>query len=325
MDTLNKKIEYKITLLCKYSANPKSAMHLLEKYFILYTDIIASHGKKEDIISMIVDAAILDQMEILAATFTKRDIIDEYNRVDIPMELEQVQINVCDNCGCVMDQSYDKTMLTCSVCNITRNIDNSMMECDKNQPRSKIGNFKFNRHFKSWMDHILARDADSEICTPNDLNGEILINTIKSRIKAKNISLAHITIDDIRSILKEIPMTNLNKNVSLIAKKVLGGKGPPQLSSASYQRVNAMFINVMEARESIVGNTRCNRIYYPYYICKIFDVLLIDPEERRAINYIHMHKPSTLANNDDEWYRICEIIDDLKGRYKPTLMDVRYL
>jgi hypothetical protein len=131
-------------------------------------------------------------------------------------------------------------------------------------------------------------------------------------------------VDDGRRLLKELNKTNLNKNISLIMK-LLTGKGPPQISEDLYQLGYSIFLQVMEARENINFKNRNNRIYYPYYLYKIFDIILESPDDRRLLNYIHLHKNPTLANNDLEWYDICNNVPFLNGKYIPTISGIRYI
>ena len=75
----------------------------------------------------------------------------------------------------------------------------------------------------------------------------------------------------------------------------------------------------MDARDKISNSCRCNRIYYPYYISKLLSIILDNEEDRKILNYVHLHKESTLSANDAEWAKICEILPCLQNKYQPTI------
>ena len=91
------------------------------------------------------------------------------------------------------------------------------------------------------------------------------------------------------------------------------------------RKIYSLFVRIMEVREGLKTNPKSNRIYYPYYIYKILELVLTDPEEKKLIKYIHLHKQHTLDNNDDEWALICEKMNNEQVRYIPTKFNPVYL
>ena len=318
MDLLHKKMDYKFQIM--YNNIPciyyKEIKDIHDEYLMLYTNVVIGKKSIEDLLEILVFENIIDKMDKLFIKYVKKDTtIRDYNNTEIDLRLSQLVFKFCSICQGEMLLSYDNIYYECTDCYI---IEPRNQIHEQILPRSKIGNFNPERHFKTWIDRILAREPLEEICKEDDPQGEKIINTIREYLVGKRKSNEHLTIDDIRNILKEIGRTQLNRNTSLIAKKITG-RSPPKLDENKYNKIYTLFLKVMEARDHIAINNRCNRIYYPYYISKLLSLFLTTPEERKILNYIHLHKESTLSSNDQEWQEICNVVPELKGKYKPTL------
>jgi hypothetical protein len=111
---------------------------------------------------------------------------------------------------------------------------------------------------------------------------------------------------------------DLNKNVSLIMKK-LTGIGPPAIPDALAARAENLFTKIIEVGERIRSSDRVNRNYYPYYIYKILDHELPenDLEHRAILYYIYVQSKETVESDDIEFEIIC---GELEGEiaYAPT-------
>ena len=334
-----------------------------EKLFgvALYQDIVDKQSglnnlcisvemKRELAVRMVIENEILDRLNNLMndaktrlATVNRKaisnseynkylELVSSYDSVLICLDNTDVALYkyfyVCDTCGNEMDVSRDCTYMVCYTCGDTGiDMKENMPDSMKNVPKSKTGNFKPNRHFKRWIDRILAKEPEEEIGDSHDpanYRGEKLIAKIRQVCVNKGLTTEYITVRDIRSILKSLGCSIYNENIPLIMKK-LTNRGPPNLSEDSYYKVYSLFIQVMEIRDSIKKDGRSNRIYYPYYIYKIFDIYL-EGDERKAMGYIHLHSNHTLTSNDEEWRLICNAVPSLHKKYKPTvqLLDNRY-
>ena len=320
MDLIHKKIEYKFSLvfgqICEDSLQELNDLHM--EYLMIYTNIILSKAPTINcLLQSIVYENIIDRLDKIAHdTIKNNNVLDEYVNVSINHNPVTIQYKLCSICQYEMSLSYDQSYYECLDCSIVESIQSGTKE--RNIPRSRIGNFNPERHFKTWVDRILARESEDELKSADDETGENVINTVKQHLIDKRKSSEHLTIDDIRNVLKEIGKTHLNKNTSLIAKKITG-RAPPKLSDQKYMTIYAVFLRVMEARDKISNSTRCNRIYYPFYIWKLFSIYLTTPEERKILNYIHLHKEQTLSSNDKEWCDIIKQLPELKGCYEPTV------
>lgn len=62
-----------------------------------------------------------------------------------------------------------------------------------------------------------------------------------------------------------------------------------------------------------------NMRYYPYFIYKILEIVIIDKNKLNSLlECIHIQSDDTLNNHDDVWFKICESAPQLRGKYKPT-------
>lgn len=310
MDTIIKKIEYKVGILKDHINSQDKLKDLLNTIYILYGDAYFNAEPKEIFMEKLSNESILEKLDNLAnSEISNLSVLEDYNKVSIGLELTTTNYDICDSCNNDVEYSEQKNMLICNYCGYIKYV----VPDNKSLPRSKIGNFKPQRHFKVWMERILGRESELEI----KCNNVDIVSTIKKDLISRNKSVEHITIDDIRNVLKEIDKTNLNKNTTLLAKKITG-RSPPYITDEIYKKTYDLFIKVMNARDSL-SNNRCNRIYYPYYIYKIFNIIL-EGDDRRITNYIHLHKNNTICVNDNEWRLICDIVPELNGKYTPTII-----
>jgi len=231
---------------------------------------------------------------------------------------QYVNYRICEMCGNDMEIDSIKSELICHVCSMIKpligiSFENIQFHTHEGQ-KIKNGSFNPNRHFHFWWIHILAREDDTEIS--EDIHDD-LFEQLHEIIKRDKKILRMLTIIDVRNMLKEIKKSELNKNISLILKK-LTGISPPSIPEEIEIRVENIFTKVIETCESIKRESRINRNYYPYYIYKIIDSIIPeeDFENRRILYYIYIQSKETVEEDDVEWEQICNFIPELT--YKPT-------
>jgi hypothetical protein len=228
--------------------------------------------------------------------------------------------NWCAECSTEMGVNSDTSELECPECHVCRELigtvfDDSQFYNQEGQ-KAKSGSFNPNRHFRFWMDRILAREPEEELGdkdAENNTCGEMLLQKMRTIVRRDNKILRMLNVDDVRAMLKELGRTDLNKNVPLIMKK-LTGVGPTQLPESLCQRVEKLFSKAIEIGERTRSAKRTNRNYYPYYIYKILDSILPedDHEHRRVLYHIYMQGKDTLDKNDREWEIICEELPSIE-------------
>lgn len=227
--------------------------------------------------------------------------------------------NWCAECLREMCVRADTSELECPSCHRCRQLIGTVFDdaqfYNQEGQKAKSGSFNPNRHFRFWMDRILAREPEEELGDkedPDNTCGELLLAGLRNLIRRNNKILRLLGVDDVRAMLKVLGRTELNKNVPLIMKK-LTGVGPPPLPEALCQRVEKLFSKAIEIGERVRPSGRTNRSYYPFYIYKILDAILPDDDydNRRVLFYIYMQGKETLDKNDREWGGICSELPEI--------------
>ena len=235
-----------------------------------------------------------------------------------------INYNNCLSCNNNMTVDYNRSELKCEECGMIKELIYSTIDNIQfyNQDGQKIksGTFNPNRHFHFWWTHILAKEPEEELGDkkdPDNQYGEKIIKIIKDITIRDHKILQLLTVNDIRSILREINRTDLNKNISLILKKITG-IGPPIISENITMKVEKIFTKTIEIGNRIRYDTRINRNYYPYYIYRIIEAISCDEdvELRRVLFYIYIQSKETIELNDLDWEKICNELHEID--YKPT-------
>lgn len=232
----------------------------------------------------------------------------------------------CAECGVQMIVNGETSEVKCPQCGIVTKLEGVVFEeaqiHSQEGQKAKSGRFNPNRHFFHWWTHLYACEPEEELGDARDADniyGEKLITQLKKLMRRDSKLLRFVTVDDIRAMLRECKKTSLNKNASLIMKK-LSGVGPPTPSDHLAQKVEKYFTKAIEVSEHIRPLDRSNRNYYPFYIYKLVDALLPaeDHEQRRILYYIYLQGDDTLIRDDQEWELICEDPGMKDIKYKPT-------
>jgi hypothetical protein len=232
--------------------------------------------------------------------------------------------NICQYCGENIHIDLSKFEMVCYECGLVYESDNFMTEdqqfYSQDQQRPKSGAFNPNRHFQQWWIRILAKESEEELGNkddPDNMCGEKLLSSLRSIIRRDKKILKLLTVVDVRTMLRELNMTEYNKNISLILKK-LTGIGPPQIPDSIAFRAENLFTRAIEIGEKVKKPDRFNRNYYPFYIFKILEFLIPESnhELRRIFYYIYIQGKDTVESDDLEWEKICKELGEIK--YQPT-------
>jgi len=236
----------------------------------------------------------------------------------------KIDYEICTGCGSPMSVDSESSELQCLNCSRIKELvglvfDDSQFYGQEGQ-KTKTGTFNPNRHFHFWWVHILARESEEELGDkndPNNLYGEKLLDSLRYELLRRRKIAKLLRVDDIRLLLKsdEVKRTDLNKNASLILKK-LTGIGPPQPDESFSKQVESKFSMAIEIGESLQRIGRSNRNYYPYYIYKIVESLTTPSHEMYGIlKFIYLQSEETVTNDDLDWEKICPHIGI---KYKAT-------
>ena len=262
------------------------------------------------------------QTRALCSEFQK--LFDMYP-TNCTIDVQKIDYEKCPTCLNEMVVDASRSELYCNSCGTIRELVGTVFEdsqfYSQEGQKAKSGTFNPNRHFQFWWAHILARESDEELGdkeTPGNQYGEVMLNQLRAIIKRDGKFLQLLTVNDIRLMIREIGRSDLNKNVSLILKK-LTGIGPPQIPDSISIKAENLFTKAIEIGEKNVKSDRINRNYYPYYIYKILDAIIPidDYENRRVLFYIYIQSKETVESNDVNWEFICQELSD-ELTYVPT-------
>jgi hypothetical protein len=235
--------------------------------------------------------------------------------------VEHIDCDHCEECGTLLVIDSGRSEARCPECQRVFELHGVVYEdaqfYAQEGQRVKSGCFSPNRHLTIWMNHILALEPESEIGDsedPDNQAGEKLIAALHREASRMNFFIQMLTVTQMRKLLKAVDRTDLNRNVPLLLKKMTG-IGPPSLSEAKRVKGEMMFSQAIQARTAL-DISRANRNYYPYYIYKIYDLILApDDPDRLMLWFIHLQGAETLSSNDREWKAICE---KLEWKWWPT-------
>lgn len=234
--------------------------------------------------------------------------------------IEQSNYNKCLLCDSGMVVNTIKSELKCDECGAIKELVGTVFEDYNNDVGQKVkSGHNPNRHFQYWWTHILAHEPEERLGDkddPDNTCGEKLLSDMRNIIaRDPTKTLQLLNVNDVRSMLRELKKTDMNKSVALILKK-LTGVGPPNIPEAMAIRAENLFSKVIEVRKNIATKNKSNRNYYPYYIYKILDQILEDEEHRRILYYIYIQSKETVLADDAEWEDICAELGEIK--YVPT-------
>jgi hypothetical protein len=248
------------------------------------------------------EAVLIKQLE---NHFDSMTIYDMYKK-------ETRNFTHCEYCLNEMIVDPEKSELICNKCRLIKKIDGVSFQLShtygQDNQKIKSGSFKPDRHYLSWVIHIQAKENDEEIGDPNDesnLFGEKRIVEIKETLLRDGEILRMVDVYKIRKILKRKKLTKLNKNAPKIIKKITG-ISPPQMPENILNMSHMVFVKVIEIHERLHPNDKPNRNFYPYYIFKIWEILIPESNHnlRRILFYIYHQNQNTLDKNDEQWRHI---------------------
>ena len=216
------------------------------------------------------------------------DITQFENKLNADMLLNQ---NKCPHCKIEM-QSFSHIILECPKCGLAdtkllikdyHKFTNSYLEPSKQT-------FDHEKHFATSINNILSITKPKADIMP----------ILWKYIKQNNIK--QISIESLHLISKTLKKAKYYKHTSYFYKK-LTGIDPPFIPRDIISRAKWYFNKFYKAREKLVveGKLPNNNPQYPYLIYKIFDLILVDAEKRRILQFINLPSKGTFLKRNQEW------------------------
>ncbi len=210
--------------------------------------------------------------------------------------------NIC-RCGQGMNLCPEQSEFRCSHCGEVKTIsgtffrDEQVYLCERGLPG--YSEYRYSKHLRFWLEHLQAKENKK-------FNLDDLAK-IDAVIKEDRITCSRLTCKEMRSILKDprVGASTLNENAPLLVK-MFGGHPPPIFDFAEERLIQLKFDRIMRLFEQVIVNASANKPYYPYFIYKIIELFIKDPEKRRMLNYIHLQSSKTITKDDGYFKLICE-------------------
>ncbi|MEM3062831.1 MAG: hypothetical protein QW303_04725, partial [Nitrososphaerota archaeon] len=258
-----------------------------------------------------------------------------YNEQTIINEINQKNIDECEECGGSMILFPESSEMRCNQCGYVYILHGTLF--DDNQFYNQQGTLSKrkrhnpNIHCEKWLNQIQACE-----------------NKIIDNIKIKKIDklavqeytkggklrpMDNLSCEQIRKWLKKLNFTELNNHAALLRKIITGLHGkpvaPPLLTNEErweilhdFSRAMAIYEEVIKDQELLFqcGKSKIhNKFYYPFCLAKILSYRLKgDPRLKELLRCIHFQSDSTLIKNDKTWKKICEHPDMDNYIYEPT-------
>lgn len=267
-------------------------------------DIEAETKNDDSLIDFIYNSGIIELIKDLLALLPN-NISADLSKIDMNVVTSSIPSNLCTQCN-TETMERDGDMLVCLNCNIIK-IDSAEVSSGK-KIRSKTMNSNPEIHYKNWIKWIISNDVSKDL-------SDVIIKTkaqLNSLYPGENI--IYVTLNSIRSIFNTINFKHY-KYCAMVARLAMN-LPIIQICNTRLNKCLILFNKVIKT--SKLSSDRINNIFYPYYIFKLFD-LYLEGSERHILNFIHLHNPGTLNENDREWYNICNKIPELNGQYRTTI------
>lgn len=305
-----------MSILTDYYCNKKNDEQAKE-YYSNYIDFIIS----DDIIGKL--KRIHTKCKILYNLYEINDDVliaafNEYDSTSITVQHDDQNIKICKQCKTPYSIEEKNSEFVCHSCGVSIKLYGMVFSDEQfyyqEGQRTKHGKYDPTKHCKFWVERILAR---KNIDIPNKL-----IVSIKRRIKRDNIWLDDITCEDIRGYLRQLKLSKWNDHIPLILKTITG-RDIEQLTEHEMRLVFMYFSRAIVIYGQIKPEDKTNCPYHPFFIYKIIEQILKEPEHARRRNailsYIHLQERQTLIDKDLIWKDICKYVHEFT--YVPTDSD----
>ena len=218
-------------------------------------------------------------------------------------------------CGARMIIMQGISKFHCNICDAYKTIEGiHATDCSQGQTdiKQRSSGYDPNRHHRTWIEQIQA--VANKDFTQAEL--DLLDHALTERAVIRSA----LTCEYMRSILKIKKMTKYNDYVPLLVK-LMGGPTPPQLTFEDNRVEAVRFARAIELH-SIVVPGGGNKMYYPYFIYRIYEHMFRDdPYKKKILQFIHLQSYDTIMKHDKIYEKICELANpDDELVYTPTIV-----
>ena len=228
---------------------------------------------------------------------TAEELKEDLTQFENKLNADTLQ-NKCPHCKIEMATLNNKATVECPKCGLadTKLLMKDYHKFTNSYQEPSKQTFDDEKHFATWINTILG------INTPR----EDIMPILWKYIKQNNIST--VSVESLRLILKRLKKAKYYKYMSYFYKQLTGIE-MPCIPRDTISRAKWYFNKFYKARERLVveGKLPKNIPQYPYLVYKIFDLILVDAEKRRILQFIHLPSKSTLLKRNQEWTLISDL------------------
>lgn len=245
-------------------------------------------------------------------------LLKKYQNTPINTDVRKLDYKTCPNCKGKMTLDGPRSELRCTKCDYTLILKGMMYDeshmYSNDGSLAKRGAYETSRHCRYHLERILA------IKNPNIPESVIGPGgKIDKWLERNNIRyMKLVTCEAYRRCLKEIDETKYNEHVPYI-RQVKSGVSPERLFHHEMRRLYILFEKAVTRFNDLKADERANLKYYPYFIFKIVEIILVtlsnNPDDERRfrsiVSCIHFQRDNTIVANDRLWEQICKDEPDL--------------
>lgn len=307
------------------------SLQILSDYYFLSSDLPADKKKRADLfnqyIRFIIRENVISRLNGIY-THIKNEILrrglrtPELNK--LLFQYEEIKLKIvprenrgyeCPSCDEQMSFISRESILECPKCFAQMDAKGMMLSedqvsiADRNHHSNQ---YQSRKHGKAWLDALQGLES-------KEIPAYVIQHVRDCMRKDRVIDMSKVTCSTIRGYLSKMPKTSkYNQHIPKIRKLVTGIE-PPQLTESETDLFYEYFGRIINIYNSTKKKVNCP--YCPYFIYKILDHMLGDPESEnrrnRFFSYIHLQLPNTLNEQDRVWEQICKQIPEFT--YKPTI------
>ncbi len=307
------------------------SLQILSDYYFLSTDSPADKKKKADLLNQYIRFIIRENvvsrlnsiyahlknivLQYEARTPELSKLLFQYEEIKlkiVPRESRGYECSICDE---QMSFISRESILECPKCFAQMDAKGMMLSEDQANiadRNHRSNQYQSRKHGKAWLDALQGLES-------KEIPKYVITHVRDCMRKDRIIDMSKATCSTIRGYLSKMPKTSkYNQHIPKIRKLVTGIE-PPQLTEAETDLFYEYFGRVINIYNSTKKKVNCP--YCPYFIYKILEHMLSDPESEdrrnRFFSYIHLQLPNTLNEQDRVWEQICKQIPEFE--YKPTI------
>jgi len=258
--------------------------------------------------STLTSEGILDELNNYKRKVEEMNLIDRrnyevINRNKLNVKEVKKNLELCPDCKINMEVHHDLSIIKCGNCGLEERI--LIHSCydrhhyktqDKSyNPTSSVNDQETLKHYKKWIQTLLAVDCEK-------ITDDVL-EIIKRKCVKERYRICNLNIEQMRSILKELKMTQYNNYSPYIIRK-LNNRRPISIPYKYMKQLKDIFVQIIRIYSKLYKMS--NLKYYPAFIARIIKSYYVDTPLVELLPNIHKQSSQTESKTTKIWEKLCE-------------------